>query len=162
MLYPSHLLAGASAPQSAELVGLFLGCMVGSRQDAARVRRAGALAPWCNETGRSKTEFDQPRRNGRHAARARLWARAMRTPGRAAVAREIVGFAIALVCRELTSTAAQAIIGAALRARGDVAAALMLILRKVTTYFVIAWTMTGWSPAAFRWLGVARAGGDKY
>ncbi len=155
ILYPSRLLAGASAPQSAELVGLFLGCMVGSRQDAARVRRAGELVPWCNEADHSKTEPTRRKRGSRPAAGARLWARAVRTPGRAAVAREVVGFVIALACRELTSTGAQAIFAAALRPRGDVAASLVVILRKATTYFVIAMTMAGWSPAAFRWLRIA-------
>lgn len=157
-LYPSHLLAGASAPQSAELVGLFLGCMVGSRQEAARGRRAAAVAintstdaPRRNshEADHSETGSDRPRETGRHSHRN-------------AVAREVVGFAIALTCRELASAAARSIIGVALRVRGDVADALAVLLRKAATYFVVAMAMTGWSPAAFSWLGIGRAGCDKF
>ena len=76
------------------------------------------------------------------------------TPRRAAITREALGYAIALSCRELTSTTAAYLIRSGFHFRGDVAEGLGLILRKVATYFVIAWTMAGVSPAVFRWLGI--------
>ena len=76
------------------------------------------------------------------------------TPRRAAIVREALGYAIALSCRELTSTIASYAISRAFHFRGDVPEGIGLIMRKVGTYFVIAWTMAGGSPAVFRWLGI--------
>ena len=153
-LYPAQLLAGASAPQSAELVGLFLGCMVGSRQEAARVRRAAAAID--HEQGGHSHSVESTRPTPTKAgSRARDTVQLLAsTPRRAAITREALGYAIALSCRELTSTTAAYLIRSGFHFRGDVAEGLGLILRKVATYFVIAWTMAGVSPAVFRWLGI--------
>lgn len=161
-LYPSHLLSGASAPQSAELVGLFLGCTVGSRQEAARVRRAGTTTAlprlgWFTDAHRGELESGRPSSGARKVETAQRRGRGVLMPDRAAFAREVVGFSIALGCRELISSITQSIIGAAFHTlRGDVAAALAVIMRKVVTYFFIAMAMTGWSPAVFRKLGISK------
>ena len=138
-LYPSEAITGVSAAQNAELVGLFLGCMVGSRSEAA--------ATW-RRRQKADASVQQPPVPPKSAA----WLSS--TPRRAAVSRELLGFVIALSCRELTAAGSSAVTSAVFRLRGPVGESLALILRKLATYFVIALTMAGAAPAAFRWLGI--------
>lgn len=139
-LYPAEAITGVSAPQSAELVGLFLGCMVGSQSEAAATRRRHQA-----DTA-SSTSAQQP------PAPLKSWL--SNTPRRAAVSRELIGFVIAFSCRELAAAGSSAVISRMLWLRGPVGESVALILRKLATYFVIALTMAGGSPAVFRRLGV--------
>ena len=133
-LYPRRAIAGASAPQSAELTGLFLGCMVGSRQDARRRRRRGVVADAAADGA------------------AGHWARRCH-PGWVAAAREALGFALALSCRALASALSTRLVGG-LRLRGPTAEGVGVLLRKLLTYFTIAWSMTGGAPPLFRALRI--------
>ena len=69
-----------------------------------------------------------------------------------AAAREALGFALALSCRALASALSARLVGG-LRLRGP-AEGVGVLLRKLLTYFTIAWSMTGGAPPLFRALRI--------
>jgi membrane-associated phospholipid phosphatase len=126
---PAPMRASVSTLQSAELLGLFVGCAAGSRQDRRRRRR-------CRPGQRTRAATE----GGRWVA---LWP----------LQRTVLGFGLVLVLRVLSKVGASAVLGVAVR-RGWLSALARALLTKLLSYGLVAWSITATVPQMFACLGI--------